>query len=240
MQNRGHGISQSALNVYRNCPYAYRCYKEKKLPLMYNQDVLDSGGLIHDAIDYYYKHYYMTEADAQAILYESYNYLRSHWDILLPVEELHKAYTCLTNHSVWEEKNLLDGIINCPITEAGLANDFFYGIIDYIDVPHNFVLDWKTGKHAMLTQEYKIQAYIYKLLYQDNYKKQLDSLTFFFLYPNEIKKIVFDNPNMKSAIEEVLGIREEMKHDIENYTFLKRPRTDNTCKYCAYRIYCRI
>jgi CRISPR/Cas system-associated exonuclease Cas4 (RecB family) len=235
----GHGISQTALGVYRSCPFAYKCYREKKAPLMFNQEILDSGGLVHDALDSYYKSHYLTEATPDDILYETYNILKIKWDTSLQPTELHKAYTCLRNHSIWEAQNLVNGIIVAPDTEVALSNQFFYGIVDYIDSPHDFIMDWKTGKAGYLTQENKIQAYVYRQLYQDHYKRQLKKFSFYYLYSNDIKTIDYDAYYMKDVATDVEQLKQSMMNDIANGTYQKQPRTDNTCKYCTYRVYCR-
>ena len=239
MNGIGHGISQSAISVYRNCPFAYCCYKQKKQPIMFNPDVLDSGKFVHDAIDYYYKKHFLVSDSYEMILEKTYGYLRNQWDTTLPLEELKKVYTCLVHHSEWEYQNHANGCHTKPLSEEVLKNNIFYGIVDYIDLPNKKVVDWKTNKFAVLSFEYRMQAYIYKVLFEDTYKEPLNYFYFFFLYSNEWRTVKFDAPGMDKVIQEVELLKESVLQSIQNNDYPKKPRIDSQCANCNYRLYCR-
>lgn len=238
MNGIGHGISQSALSVYRNCPFSYRCYREKKDPIFFDFNVLDSGKFVHDAIDYYYKNYFHTSHTSELILGYTYGYLRSRWDTTLPLEELKKVYACLVHHSEWEYQNHNNGYQSKPMSESKLKNEVFYGIVDYIDLQNKKVVDWKTNKFAVLSFEYRMQAYIYKLLFESTFNETLDHFHFFFLYPNEWRTVRFDAPGMDKVIQEVELLKESVLQSIQNDNYPKEPRIDSQCVHCNYRLYC--
>jgi CRISPR/Cas system-associated exonuclease Cas4 (RecB family) len=238
MEKRGLGISQTALNVFRNCPFAFKLYKEKREAVMYSQDVLDAGKFVHDTLHCYYRNHFLTSGTAEDVLSYTYDILKGMWDTTLPTTEFKKAYTCLESHSLFEYENLKNGIITNPSTEVQLATDVFFGIVDYIDLNHDNVIDWKTNRIATLSHEYKIQAYIYKLLFEENFKRPLDHLTFYFLFPNE-KRTVWFNEGMRDIKNEVDKLMCELRTMMEVWEFPKQPRTESGCNSCAYRLYCK-
>lgn len=234
-----HGISQSALSVFRECPFAYSFYRQKKDAIFFNFDVLDTGRYTHEAINQYYRNYYLTKASVDDILALSYSSLKNIWDTTLPAEELYKSFICLKNHAEFESKNINNGANIKPLTEIDISHDIFYGIIDYIDLPNKKVIDWKTNKSAVISFEYRMQAYVYKVLYEYQFKDTLDKFMFFFLFPNEIKTIKYDDKGMIKAVEEVNLLQKEMSKAIKENVFEMKPRTESTCTNCRYRLYCK-
>jgi CRISPR/Cas system-associated exonuclease Cas4 (RecB family) len=206
---------------------------------MFSQDPLDSGKFVHDSIHRYYANYYLTSGTADDILSITYNILKNMWDTTLPAIELHKAYTCLRNHSLFEYNNIQQGIMTNPMTEVKMSTDVFFGIIDYIDLHHDKVIDWKSNKIAMLSYEYKIQAYIYKLLFEETFKRPINHFTFYFLYPNEIRTVRYDSEGMNGVKEDVDQMMTQLKEMMNTGEFPKQPRTENGCNNCSYRLYCK-
>lgn len=239
MNRIGHGISQSALSVYRGCPRAYMFYREKKIPIFYSTDVLDCGKFVHNAIDQYYKARFDINDSKEDILAKTYGHLRNQWDITLPLEELKKAFSCLDNHALWEYQNHNNGVQTKPMSEVELKNHVFYGLVDYINLPSKKVVDWKTNKYAVLSFEYRMQAYVYKRLFEDTFKDTLTHFYFFFLTPNEWRTVKFDSPGMDKVIEEVELLKESILQSIQNNDYPKKPRIDSQCINCNYRLYCR-
>ena len=233
-------ISQTGLSIYRNCPFAFYCYRSKKEPIFFNQDILDTGKYVHDALDRYYRQQYLTKGTMDDILAKTYENLSGSWDVTLPIDEFKKSYTCLQHHAKWEETQINNGIAIQPLTEEHLKHDIFHGIIDYIDLPKNRVMDWKTNKSANISFEYKMQSYIYKLLYESKFKTDLKIFEFYFLYPDEIKVINFSSSGMSEAIQEVNQLRELIKKSYEQHDYPKQPKSETLCKNCQYRLYCKL
>jgi len=228
------GISQSAIAIYRSCPYAYYLrYKFKKEAMFWDQSILDVGKYVHDAIDKYYKHHYMITDNPEYILAESYDELSKIWDISFTPEQLAKAYRCLENHAIFEAGNKIE-----PLSEEKIGAEGFYGIIDYIDLEHNKVIDWKTGANAYLSYDYRMQAHIYKKLFESKFDKKLTLFYFFFLGCNEWRTVAFDKEKQIAVGEDAENFKNAINDSWSNDDFPKQPRLN--CKNCDYKYYCRI
>lgn len=231
-------ISQSQINLYRNCPHAYelhyRCGYEA---MMYDPAILYVGRSVHEAIDNYYKHCYTKTNDKSHILALTYRQLRDNWDTTMPVEFLKKAYTCLQNFAEFEAQNNHD-LTTKPLTEVKLYADNFMGIIDVVDLVHQRCIDWKTNARASLGYNYKLQAMLYKYLIKHQFDIDLKQFDFVFLAPNEIRTVRFNNPKLKDIAQDIYAYKEAILKSWQTGEFPKQPKTANTCKYCAYRYYC--
>jgi len=229
------GISQSAIAVYRECPYAYYLkYAFKKEPMFWDPTVLEVGGFVHDAIDKYYKLHFLMTNNPEEILSESYNELKKIWDISFTPEQLKKAYVCLQNHAEFEAEN--NGIK--PLTEVKIDAGGFFGIIDYIDVQNNKLIDWKTGKYAYLSYDYRMQAHIYKTLFESKFGQTIDHFYFFFLHSNEWRTVKFDSEKQLTVGKEAEKFKNDILDSWDNNDFPKKPRLN--CKNCDYKYYCRV
>lgn len=229
------------MNTYRNCPYAYKLhYLDRKKAIFWNPDVLDLGGLIHDVLDVYYKNYYISEGTTDDILNKSYGYLRGIWDTSYPVEYLQKARTCLENHADWEHSNIDGAISTKPLTEVKINTEDYFGIIDYVDLENKKVIDWKTGAKPYLSYTYRMQAYVYKKLYEKQFDEKLSHFYFYFLYPNEWRTVKYDNEKQTKVNEETEKLKNDILNSIQDEVFEKNPRTKSGCKNCGYRLYCKI
>ena len=235
------GISQSAMSIYRNCPYAYKIrYIDGHKPIFFAPQILDIGKYVHDAIDRYYKNHFLTEGTADDVLAKSYGHLREIWDTTLQPEDLKKGYICLQNHALWEANNINNGIRTQPLSEVQINSEGYFGIIDYIDVPNKKVIDWKTGRKPYLSYIYRMQAHVYKVLYESKFGEKLSYFDFFFLYANDWRRVKYDSDKQIKVGEEVERLKNEILNSIQNQEFAKQPRTDSMCKNCEYKLYCKI
>jgi len=233
-------LSQSALNTFRDCPKAYEFYRTKKQGMFWDFDVLDIGKYVHKALEDYYKKSFLVKGDKDDVLLESYYWLKKIWDIKFPPEHLKKAYTCLENHAKWEEKNINNGISTKPLVEVETTQNGYHGIIDYVDLPNDKVIDWKTNKWATLSYDYRMQAAIYKELYDGKFNRKLTHFYFFFLYPNEWRTVKYDTEKQKKVKEEVEKLKKEAQECYDNGEFPKEPRTNKMCENCLYKYYCLV
>jgi hypothetical protein len=233
-------ISQTALSVFRDCEFAYKCYKNRCEAIFFDESVLLTGKYVHEAIDKYYKNHYLTKATPDDILIETYGILKRIWDVTLPIEEFKKAYACLENHAKWESNNSNNGIGTKPLTEIEVKSEFFYGIIDYVDLTHKKIYDWKTGKSAKLYVGNRIQASIYKELYEYQFKEKLNEFTFFFLYTGVQETVRYGTTKQNEIDQEVQMLKEHILKANEIGEYQKNPRTESMCRYCNYRLYCKI
>lgn len=233
-------LSQSAMAVYRDCPHAYYLrYKFRYEPMFWSRDPLDVGSYVHNSIDRYYKHHFLTEGDYNDVLLRTYQILKSEWDVTLTAADLKKAYTSLQNHAEWEAANIKSGINTKPLTEVKIAYDGFYGIIDYVDLAHNRLIDWKTNKWPTLSYTYRMQAEMYRILFEGKFDEKLTHFYFFFLYPNEWRTVRYDYKKQKGMKEKIYEMRDEIYEAWDNEEFPKNPRTKSGCNSCLYRFYCK-
>jgi CRISPR/Cas system-associated exonuclease Cas4 (RecB family) len=237
-------ISQSALNKFIDCPYQYKLsYIDKCQGIYYSMDAMDIGGYVHKALENFYKHTYTVDMkDAEEILYYTYNNLKQLWDTTLSVEDFEKAHTCLSNHAQWQASyNLLSEPFSEPhIVEKTDDKYKWHGYIDFIDMQNLKVIDWKTNKRAALSKQYRIQAEIYKILFESKYDIKLSHFHFYFLYPDEWRTVAFHKQSQKKIISLLEQQKEQFITSIENQEFPKKPRTPKMCKWCPYRFYCKV
>jgi len=231
------GISQSALSLYRSCPYAYKLkYFDKCDPIFFDTVPMDVGGLIHDCIHVYYRDGYDTSFNDTDIFDITYSHLKRNWDLSFPVSDYAKAYQCLQNHSLWEYDNVKKGIEVKPFSELKLSANGFYGIIDYVDIQNNRLIDFKSNKYPSLSYEYRMQAEIYKELFEHNFKKDITHFYFFFLFTNDWRTVSFNDAKQKCVRDDVF----ELLRSVKSNDFDKKPRTPSVCNNCPYSYYCKI
>jgi len=235
------GFSQSSLSLYRYCPYAFKLsYLDSQESIFWDPDVLDVGKLVHNSLDYYYKNNYLTKGLSEHILYYTYSHLKNNWDITLKVEDFQKAHTCLDNHSKWEYKNISNGFNTKPFTEQKISQNGYYGILDYVDLNNCKVIDWKTGRSPYVTYEYRMQAHVYKELFEKEYGLKIKKFQFYFLYPDEFRTISFEKEKQKQVALETERLKNAVINSLSDGEFSKKPRTDKGCKNCNFVYYCKI
>jgi CRISPR/Cas system-associated exonuclease Cas4 (RecB family) len=235
------GISQSALSLYRYCAYAYKLrYINKCESMFFDTSILDVGAIVHDSIDKYYVDYYLIEGTSDDILAEVYDLLSKRWDKTFLPEQLQQAYICIENFSKWEYNNLLKKMHTKPLTEQKIDSNGYYGIIDYIDLQNRNVIDWKTGTNAYISYEYRMQAHVYKILFENKFNMKINEFYFFFLYPNTLVKIDYNDKKQIKVGEETDKLKDELVESLKSGNFDKCPRTAMGCKNCLLSYYCQI
>jgi len=85
-----------------------------------------------------------------------------------------------------------------------------------------------------------MQAYIYKQLYEGKFGEELTHFYFFFLYPNEWRCVKYDNEKQIKVNQETEELKNNIFDSTQDENFEKKPRTSNGCKYCEYKLYCKI
>jgi len=207
--------------------------------MFWDHSVLDVGSYVHDSLDDYYRLHYLYYGTYDDILAETYSLLKRRWDTSLSVAQLKQAYVCLENHARFEYKRITEGIATKPLTEIEIDSGGYYGFIDYIDLDNKIAMDWKTGKKAGVYYNYKMQAYIYKILIKGKFGLDLTHFKFFFLFPDEFRLLKYGSGAMKGIADDVTKLRKKVDDAYES-GFVKNPRTPSMCNNCLYKYYCRI
>jgi len=232
-------LSQSALTTFHDCPKAYEFYKDRVQGMFWDFDPLDIGKYVHKALEDYYKKSFLTKGDADDIVIESYHWLKKTWDVTFPPEYLKKAYTCLENHAQWESNNINNGMNTEPLVEVEITKNGYHGIIDYVDLVKDKVIDWKTNTWPTLSYTYRMQASVYKELYDAKFNRDLTHFYFFFLYSNTWRTVKYNTEKQKEVAEYVRKLKDEVKDCYQDEEFPRKPRTDKMCENCLYKWYCR-
>jgi len=230
-------ISQSQINLFRKCPYAYALrYIYKKEGIWFDPSIIEVGSRVHDAVDRYYRNHLQLNGSVEDIRNKVYEILRSEWDITLPVDYLTKAYTCVCNFAEFEYKNR-KGRRGVPLTEVKIYSNGLMGIVDYLDLNQPKIVDFKTNTKAFVSYDYKMQAAMYKLLVKEEYDIDLTHFTLQFLYPNEIRQIKYDD-KLLSIQRDIEDYVKKIQDAWKNMNFPKEPKTPKTCNSCQYSYYC--
>jgi len=232
------GISQSQINIYRNCPYAYYLsYIKGYEPMGFDPTVMEVGRRVHDAIDIYYRNLFLANGKEDEIFNNVYSILRESWDHMLDVEYLKKAYICLKNFAKLEAEETKKKDYIKPLSELDLRHERFRGKIDRFDLVKMIAGDFKTNTNAVVSYDYKMQAAIYSYLIEKEFGQKIKYFVFYFLYPNETRIIKTDN--LKKILDNAKQYRNSITQSFEDNKFERKPRTKSTCKYCDYKFYCR-
>jgi len=232
-------ISQSQINLHRMCPYAYELhYYYKKQPIMFDPSIMEVGKRVHDAIDAYYKNYYILETDEQNIFDTTYSILRNQWDVTLPASYLKKAHACLVNFAKFESKNVNGEFATKPLTEVKIYSGDLMGIIDYLDLSKQKAVDFKTNSHSGISYENKMQAVMYRKLIGDKFNTNIKTFNFEFLFTGEMKDVYLDDLKLLEIEKELYIIKDKIIESWRTMSFPKEPRTESTCSGCSYRYYC--
>ena len=234
---RNHYISQSQINLFKKCPYAYELrYAHNKTPMYFDPSVFEVGSKVHDAIDKYYKSHYSTNVTEEEILLEVYGILKHDWDVLLPADYLRKAYQCLQNFATFEYNNLNNGVQKQPLTEVKIYAGDLMGIIDYFDIDKKKIIDFKTNTRAFVGYGSKVQAVMYKMLVKEKFDMDIDKFLLQYLYPGEYRQVAVKNADKieQDIYDNVKKIQEAWRR----MHFPKIPKSKKTCNSCEYKYYC--
>jgi len=230
-------VSQSQINLFRNCAHAYYLrYELKKEGIWFDPSVIEVGSRVHDAINIYYRNHLLLSGTEEEIRDKVYNILRNQWDTTLPPEYLQKAYTCVCNFAKFEYNNR-KGRRGVPLTEVKIYSSGLMGIVDYLDLNKPKIVDFKTNTRAGVGYANKMQAVMYRILVKQEYDIDLTHFTLQFLFPNEIRLIKYDD-KMLAIQRELEESVDKIKKAWKEMEFPKEPRTPKTCNGCQYSYYC--
>lgn len=231
-------ISQSQINLFRMCPYAYALrYIHNKEAIMWDPSIFEVGSRVHKAIEIYYNGTLKGENRCR-IFEKVYQTLRKDWDTFLPATDLKKAYTCLEHFAEFEMNNIDKGRDVLPITECKIRVNGLYGIIDYLDLDNNKIIDFKTNTKAGISYANRMQAVMYKILVKEKFDIDIPYFTLQYLYPNETRIVKYDN-KIDKIEKELYDYVEQIRESWRRKHFPKLPRTKGTCNSCGYKYYCK-
>lgn len=224
-------LSPTAINMYLSCPYKFYLRYIKKLRTKPSIHLI-RGQLVHQALHQFHKDrkQLLLQRSPQTIHQELLNRFDHLWKnatsrlnaLELSDEEIgfyyHDSRQMLVHYGDWFCKN------NMPIPDLSEAKIFsnilsLMGIIDAVyQRPNEIILvDYKTSKHADITEDITRQAALYALLYLDRYQKLPDVLRVHFLKePGDPVPVHIDEWLLEYAKILVQSVREKTTSENEN------------------------
>jgi len=219
-------ISVSRINCYKQCPYRYKLQYVDEIPIIIKSEALTLGSTIHELLE---QNIFEHED-------EKFNpYLVNAYELLKTINDIETLDSVSTN-----ELKLYGEVLGNKTV----------GIIDKVWKDQGIALDWKTGnlksgwdqqkrKKVMYSQEdYCLQSYFYKELYNQNHDNKLDKFYFAFLGNKEIwtPKI---KGNKFGTVGFDLWCENEIVETLECINSCLFDKNETVlCSYCDYRYVC--
>jgi RecB family exonuclease len=226
-------ISASGINLYLQCPYAFKIKYIDKVEVLFESPYLITGKLVHRALELYFtekmkdKDTLTTPSDFLKIALEEYSHMNA-----LQLED------CIS-----EAKHYLDIYTPVAVTlepveaeqyfELKLDEDFtLRGYVDLIvkEGKKYHIIDFKTTRGQIKDNvKYTIQLSIYHLAHN------VDAYYLHYITPThvEVKQI---EPIGKEELNEII---ENVKASVYSNCFPPSGMVNNLCGNCNYRKHCK-
>jgi RecB family exonuclease len=253
--------SPSSINTYKQCPRKYYYQYIEQLPTKGSIATV-RGTIVHETLEYFFERPIAQVADTFTNLqYHVLSIAKERWmdhdeeltelgmtvdDINLYKEETRMMLLNWLNY-FWKkvQKDMEAGRMFeesfarlTPIRETEYRNEEMR-IRGYIDAIHEIdgkiqIMDYKTSKNPIISEEYKLQLAIYAFLYKHTHGKVPDKVGIFFLKHGEQLMDVNDELVAHADLE-IRWVHERTKSiDIRDYDKRRSP----LCNYCDFYDYC--
>ena len=261
--------SPSSINLYRQCPRRYYYAYIEKLPGKENIYTL-RGGIVHKTLQQFFQMntVLLTDENYDIVLkVVLMNLFNSYWKESQPkILELLEHNPLIMNHYYYETMAMIDNWLRAflekfklqlpgknvqeaflavtPETEQKFVSDF-YQVQGYIDAIHDdeegvVLLDYKTSRKDVISEEYKLQLGVYALLYRENRKVLPKKVGIQFLSDGKIIFLETDESLILRA-EYACKEMQECTKSHEKQDYPKKP--GKLCKYsggqCDFYEVCR-
>lgn len=203
-------ISVSQLNCFSSCPRKFQFQYIKKLKPVTTSFAMGNGLKVHELIAQNIFDHPDEDIDASLKIAKEY------------LEKFDPKEECLTEHR-------LRGTV-CQKETLGIYDKLWPNLAS--------ATDWKNGKDAPYKRpSFNVQAYIYSMLYQQNFGKPLEEFTFIF----------FGDNTKYSPLVNTDKFKDKCLKYIENVVALaygedgEYPKKESPlCNYCSYQSICSI
>ncbi len=186
---------------------------------------------MHEAIAKFTKNFSRHSLDAEDMRLGLIGYFDSAWQKSWP----HIKRLCLSKQEIndfydesvkmlirWLQKHISASRkrISCPESEVKLFSKK-HGVMGIIDAIYTvngkvYLVDYKTGKKAVVTDDIKVQMVIYALLYKENFEKKPHMLSINFLKSQTIRRFKVTDEVIRNAIKLCKRMHEKTFSDDES------------------------
>ena len=186
---------------------------------------------MHEAIARFTKNFARFDLDIEKMKLNIIGYFESAWQkcrpyikrLRLSKQEINDFYDESVKMLIgWLKKHLSMGRkrIRSPESEVKLFSKK-HRVMGIIDAIYNvngriYLVDYKTGKKDIVTDDIKVQMAIYALLYQENYKKMPHMVSINFLKTQTIRRFRITDKVIQYAINICERIHEKTISDVES------------------------
>ena len=212
--------SPSSINIYKRCPRKYYLHYILKRPTKPSIH-LYRGSIVHSAINQFEKLGIKSaiDTDFQPLRVKLHSIFKNEWKkqvqdirkLNLQKEELLSFYTeSLQMLDNWLQEFISEYIRGPPQkkVELKLFSSPEYSVMGIVDVIKEdgtgiAIIDYKTAKDPVISDEYKLQLALYALLYEETFKNRPHQVGIHFLkYKDGIKMLPVDESLLNLAKKE--------------------------------------
>jgi putative RecB family exonuclease len=253
--------SPSSINTYRQCPRKYYYVYIKQLPTKPSIHLV-RGTVVHETLEFFFERPIMEIGDTFTNLqFHVLSILKERWvehddevqSLGLTADEINfyreETRMMIMNwlNDFWRKTqaemskglSFTDAFKKLtPRREEEYRNEE-YKIRGYIDAIHEIdgevhIRDYKTSKHPVISEDYKLQLAMYALMYKHTHGKMPTSVGIFFLKHGEQLMQVNDEL-LKHADVEIRWVHERTQtDDIADY----QKKLGPLCNYCDFYEQC--
>ena len=226
-------ISPSSINTFQNCPaqWNYRYITHDK-GIYLETPHIDLGTYAHSAIEKSFgsastkpkKEIEITQRIDICFAEVVGDKFRSMPSIQTKLNKVIKNFKELELRRASKWKVYLPTFI-----EKDLRNDNFRGIVDFYSEPEATIIDWKTGYKQNLNENDKVQAEVYRYLFEKQ-GYPVDKVYFVVLTTGSVLQAQLQKDGW------ILEQHKQIMSAIEDKNFPAKP--NKFCKSCVYQIAC--
>ena len=226
-------LSPSGMNTYKTCPAQWNYhYIEKPQGIYVPTHHMDLGEFVHSAIEDYFKHSQEKPTKKLEItqrIDSSFEKVIGNKFMGQP-EMTRKLRACLKNFKEFEIYRARKWKTYAPtFIEKNLQDDDFRGIVDFYSEPEATIIDWKTGYKQNLNENDKVQAEVYRYLFEKQ-GYPVDKVYFVVLTTGSVLQAQLQKDGW------ILEQHKQIMSAIEDKNFPAKP--NKFCKSCVYQIAC--
>lgn len=247
--------SASSINIFKECPrkYYYAYIEERTIP---PNAYMVRGNIVHSVLEKFFDNPPLLSRDSFHQLLQSriVGLLTSEWKgadfsgFELPVPEVQFFEETLVMVLNWLNQftsrlSSFEDLSQGFKTLTPIREQFFIsnthkvrGFVDAIEQQDGVVhlIDYKTSRDAVLSEEYRLQLAIYSLLYKEKYGKIPDKISLYFLREGPLS-VHADESLVEFAKNEAEFVhRATVSDDIQDYP----KRESAKCRFCDFQKDC--